>query len=353
MAREYINVTDFLNTGREKLNKSIDKAYDADEKSDDAKGIAETAENKADSVQAQFDQVVIDGDSSVEAAQARVDAAGNTFLTLKRRLDDENQQFTAQLAQTEDEINQLHIVKRHKGFKHFAHMGSHAAHVENSMNAFKKAVEEGYFGIKMDISQTSDGEFVLMHDEEISQVTTGTGKIREVTSNYLQTVTLKDNRYPGQKVPTLKEVLLYFRNTHVVPLLDLKYLHYSNDTMEKLVDLIVECDMAHQTIIQMQWLNYINYIRSINKDIFLVWLKDATLTDLEEIKDIPLIGIATIPQLTGYVLPEDAINFAKAHNILTLAFIGGSPTRIKGAYNQRMDGIIVDNITQMGGALYV
>src|SRR5699024_11249175 len=43
--------------------------------------------DKADSVQRQMDQVVINGDSSVEAAQARVDRKNKTYNTLKARLD--------------------------------------------------------------------------------------------------------------------------------------------------------------------------------------------------------------------------------------------------------------------------
>lgn len=46
-----------------------------------------TAKTTAENVQAQFNQVVIDGDSSVEAAQARVDKDGVAFTTLKERID--------------------------------------------------------------------------------------------------------------------------------------------------------------------------------------------------------------------------------------------------------------------------
>ena len=113
---ELIQRTDDLNTGREKLNNAILDAEDAKQKSDhavnvseQAKQIAQTAENKADNVQEQFNQVVIEGDSSVEAAQARVDADGNTFTTLKERLDTKETQFASQLAQTEEDLEQRSV----------------------------------------------------------------------------------------------------------------------------------------------------------------------------------------------------------------------------------------------------
>jgi lysophospholipase L1-like esterase len=87
--------TDTLRSAYPKLNSAIDNANEALSTANTAKSTANAAvstanaaENKADSVQEQFNQVVIDGDSSVEAAQARVNVEGTVFPTLKERLDD-------------------------------------------------------------------------------------------------------------------------------------------------------------------------------------------------------------------------------------------------------------------------
>ncbi|MED1010731.1 BppU family phage baseplate upper protein [Bacillus mycoides] len=53
----------------------------------DAKTFAEQAKTISESVQEQLNTIVIKGDSSVEAAQARVDANGNAYNTLKERID--------------------------------------------------------------------------------------------------------------------------------------------------------------------------------------------------------------------------------------------------------------------------
>ncbi|MER2090999.1 MAG: hypothetical protein ABS920_14765 [Sporosarcina sp.] len=54
---------------------------------------------KTSGLQTQLNEIVADGDSSVEAAQARVDSENNSFATLKERLDTKEDSFTAQLAQ--------------------------------------------------------------------------------------------------------------------------------------------------------------------------------------------------------------------------------------------------------------
>src|SRR5690625_4774385 len=69
------------------------KAIEALNIANEAKSQSQSAENKADNIQEQFNQVVIEGDSSVEAAQARVDADGNTYDTLKERLDSSDERL--------------------------------------------------------------------------------------------------------------------------------------------------------------------------------------------------------------------------------------------------------------------
>ncbi|NMH68622.1 hypothetical protein HF072_07485 [Bacillus sp. RO3] len=68
-------------------DQAVQTANTADGKANSAVETANNAETTANSVQEQFNQVVIDGDSSVEAAQARVKADGTSFSTLKNRLD--------------------------------------------------------------------------------------------------------------------------------------------------------------------------------------------------------------------------------------------------------------------------
>src|SRR5690625_2786749 len=104
MTIEHINKTDTLNEGREKLNAAIDGANAADVTSKAADTKATQALANSESTQTQLDTIVIDGDSSVEAAQARVDEKGEPHPTLKARIDDGMNSVNQQLAQTVDSI---------------------------------------------------------------------------------------------------------------------------------------------------------------------------------------------------------------------------------------------------------
>ena len=91
----------FINDAIDAAERSETKSDNAVSTSNSANQTAQTAETKADSVQEQFNQVVIEGDSSVEAAQARVEKDGTPHQTLKERLDTENTEVASQLAENE------------------------------------------------------------------------------------------------------------------------------------------------------------------------------------------------------------------------------------------------------------
>ena len=59
----------------------------------------------------------------------------------------------------------------------FAHRGYSGAYPENTMLAFRKAVEVGTDGIELDVHATKDGVLVVHHDERVDRTTDGTGRI--------------------------------------------------------------------------------------------------------------------------------------------------------------------------------
>lgn len=115
---ELINERDTLNEGRKKINKAITHADEAKHISEQADTKATEALNKSESTQEQLNQVVIDGDSSVEAAQARVDEKGQTHSTLKDRIDDGFTKVNTQLAKkaNQSEVDRLGDIKADKAY---------------------------------------------------------------------------------------------------------------------------------------------------------------------------------------------------------------------------------------------
>lgn len=63
-----------------------------------------------------------------------------------------------------------------------AHRGFSREGLENSMTAFRAAVELGYRHLETDVHTTADGVLVLFHDDTLDRVTDSRGKISELTA---------------------------------------------------------------------------------------------------------------------------------------------------------------------------
>lgn len=73
---------------------------------------------------------------------------------------------------------------------------------ENSLLAFKKAIEAGADGIELDVWSTKDGKVIVMHDETIDRTSNMKGKQKEMTLEEIK----KANIGMGERIPTLEEV---------------------------------------------------------------------------------------------------------------------------------------------------
>ena len=68
-----------------------------------------------------------------------------------------------------------------KKVKIFAHRGASAYAPENTLEAFRLAMEQGADGIEIDVQLTKDNELVVIHDETVDRVSSAKGAVRDYT----------------------------------------------------------------------------------------------------------------------------------------------------------------------------
>jgi glycerophosphoryl diester phosphodiesterase len=107
-----------------------------------------------------------------------------------------------------------------------AHRGASGHAPENTIAAFKRAVELGAHFIETDLHLTRDARFVAIHDPTLDRTTNGHGLVRDFTLAELKKLDAGlwfDRQFMGERVPTLEEVLAFAREHDVVFYLELKY----------------------------------------------------------------------------------------------------------------------------------
>src|SRR5215216_7541075 len=67
-----------------------------------------------------------------------------------------------------------------------AHRGASALAPENTMEAFRLAVESGAGGLELDVHLTRDGHVVVIHDPTLNRTTDGSGAVANMTLEELR-----------------------------------------------------------------------------------------------------------------------------------------------------------------------
>ena len=98
-----------------------------------------------------------------------------------------------------------------------AHRGAAAAAPENTIEAFRLAVEMGADAVELDVHLTADGKLAVIHDESVDRTTDLNGAVASMTMKQIRAADAgyrfqaPDGSFPfrgrGLTVPTLAEVL--------------------------------------------------------------------------------------------------------------------------------------------------
>ncbi|QUI24061.1 glycerophosphodiester phosphodiesterase [Vallitalea pronyensis] len=89
--------------------------------------------------------------------------------------------------------------------EHIAHRGYHDGDAcpENSMRAFREAIENG-FGIELDVHATSDGKIVVFHDDNLRRMTGVNKDVKDCTYDEIKHLTLLKS---DEHIPLFSDVL--------------------------------------------------------------------------------------------------------------------------------------------------
>jgi len=127
-----------------------------------------------------------------------------------------------------------------------AHRGGTADHPENTMVAFRYAIEIGADWLEMDVQRTQDGVLVVFHDETVDRTTDGTGNVKDLTLEQLRALDAGD----GEQVPTFEEVILLAQETGIGLLPEAKSPYLYPGIEAEMVAAVAEAGHLQMTVFQ-------------------------------------------------------------------------------------------------------
>jgi glycerophosphoryl diester phosphodiesterase len=110
-----------------------------------------------------------------------------------------------------------------------AHRGASGHAPENTMAAFRRAVELGAHFIETDLQITRDARIIAIHDFTLDRTTNGKGQVHLLPLEQIRALDAgawygdrRDAAFAGERVPTLKEILDFAKEYDVIFYLEIK-----------------------------------------------------------------------------------------------------------------------------------
>jgi glycerophosphoryl diester phosphodiesterase len=221
-----------------------------------------------------------------------------------------------------------------------AHRGASAYAPENTLAAFRLAIEQRADWLEMDVQQTKDGHLVVFHDLRMERTTSGFGPLRELTLEQVKQLDAGGwygSRFAGERVPTFEEVVALAREAGIRIFPEVKDPRLYPGIEERVAAVISANGYEDNTIVQSFDMTSLERLRQANPRLKLAALYTATAP----LRGDPPAGVTVIgPPWELVNVDPTLVRDAHSNGRQVVVWSVDSPAPIRGLIEARVDGII-------------
>lgn len=163
-----------------------------------------------------------------------------------------------------------------------AHRGLSGLETENTLPAFIAAANRSYFGIETDVHVTSDGKFILHHDDSALRLTDIDLIIEETDYDTLRSLHLKDvgeeSTRPDLRMASMEEYIAICKKYEKKAVLELKN-RIHPEKIREITEIIRRMDYIENTIFISFYIENLMDLRAIASDVAAQFLTSNPITD--------------------------------------------------------------------------
>jgi len=225
-----------------------------------------------------------------------------------------------------------------------AHRGNSGHAPENTLAAFKSAIEAAADGIECDIHLTGDGRFVVCHDDTIDRTSTGTGEIAAMDFEELRRHDFGvkfGEGFAGEKIPALEEMLEVVKTMRAINIEIKKFAGGTpGDPYKRLCEMLRGFGVFDKTIISSFSAEALGQMYRADSNICTAYLCSPKSGEGTIETAISLGCRAIHPHFAG--IDEDYMREAKAAGLIVNAWTANKPDDILFCKNMGCDAVITD-----------
>ena len=133
-----------------------------------------------------------------------------------------------------------------------AHRGFSKIAPENTLAAFRAAIQNSADSIEFDLQISADGVPIIFHDETLDRITSFSGKIKDKKIKQLEKLDAGrwfSEEFTGEKIPTLTDAVDLFKSIKNYLYFDVKpHCQWSISAIEQLVHCLQQSDLTQKCI---------------------------------------------------------------------------------------------------------
>lgn len=175
-----------------------------------------------------------------------------------------------------------------------AHRGSCISLPENTMAAFEQAAEDLTDYIEIDVRQTADGKFVIMHDENLKRTTGINAKVGELTQEQICSLNAgrdTEGVFPGVTVPSLEEVLEFAKRKLIRLNIELKTASTDKNYARELYKLLQEYGMAGTCVITSSDYKILKEMKELDENIETGYILSMAVGNFYDMEDVDFFSV--------------------------------------------------------------
>ena len=212
--------------------------------------------------------------------------------------------------------------------------------VQNSISALKRTSRKYHPDyVEMDIHETKDHQFVVMHDEKLRKLAGVNKRPGQLTLRQLERLSIHEN---GQrsKIASLNEYLSAAGAIHQKLIIELKTTQYvSPDAIQRFNRQYGQLIVHRHYIVHSLDYNAVHQLHRLNPQMKVLYLQAYNFTN-------------PVSQVSGFnneysTLNSRFINAAHHHHQLVYAWTVNNRGAMRQLYNQQVDGIVTDHLAEL------
>ena len=225
------------------------------------------------------------------------------------------------------------------------HRGASAIAPENTLKAFKKAIELKADYVEFDIHKTKEGEIVIIHDSDTFNTTGVKGLIKDMTLDQIKNLDAGE----GEKIPTLQELIsIAGKKIKLQP--EIIAPGITND----LINILREENLINTTIVSSFEIAELLKVKEIEPGLKIGYLIPRALTKIRMInryvqKAIDNEFYAIHPYYP--VVDKEFVDLAHKNGLKVNVFTVNEEDMMRKLINLSVDGIFTDNIALLNRTL--